>query len=141
MSWRVKLTIAFGFMVAWLSTSVVREVRQPWAVLFAGGCLLALGAAAVLAWHHARTLEYRDRLAPLEGWEKVGPQRWRCPDCACEVTGWKARKHHATAPTSPCAVFQQHLADATDALKEALPGAGWPQVIEGEPDELEAVES
>lgn len=136
MSWRVKAAIGFGLAVCWLAPAVVREVVTPAAVLFVGLCILALGGATLAAWHHRKTLEYRDRLAPLEGWTKVGPNKWACPYCANEVTGWQARKHHATAPTSPCAALQQHLASVTDAVKEAVPGAGWPAVVADDDEEM-----
>lgn len=142
MSWRVKFTVVFVLVVCWMAPVVVREVTSPAAVLFTGGCVLALGAAALAAWHHRKTLEYRDRLAPLDGWEKVGPDRWRCPYCANDVTGWRARKHHATAVTSSCAALQLHLGSVTDAVKEALPGTGWPATLEPAEDaEREAVDT
>lgn len=137
MNWRIKLAVVFGLAVAWMSPVVARTAASPVLWLYLGAAVLVLGAAGLGVLWHVHTLAYRESLAPLQGWTKVGAKRWACPFCAAEVTGWQARKHHAEAETSPCAAFQAHLALATEAAREVLPGAGWPAVLEGEHEQEE----
>jgi hypothetical protein len=94
--------------------------------LYVGIVALVVGALAMQLDHRRKMRKLHLAEGLNAGWAKTGADRWRCPHCGCDVTGWPGRKLHA-ADTSPCAdLWKQRVALENAAVRQrAAPDVHW----------------